>query len=92
MHKSIAQKVGHMAVVLPHGILFRISKEDEIRRKLLKMDCLDVVIGLAPNLFYGTGLAAYVLIEGAPKSCIVCRRIQTMQNWPCAKRAAPRAH
>lgn len=56
-----------MAVVLPHGVLFRMSKEGEIRRKLLEMDCLDAIIGLAPNLFYGTGLAACVLIFRAKK-------------------------
>jgi type I restriction enzyme M protein len=51
-----------MAVVLPHGVLFRMGKEGEIRRKLLEMDLLDAVIGLGPNLFYGTGLAACILI------------------------------
>lgn len=67
MFKSMTAKVGRMAVVLPHGVLFRMSKESEIRRKLLEMDCLDAVIGLAPNLFYGTGLAACLLIFRAKK-------------------------
>ncbi|MBE2200517.1 MAG: SAM-dependent DNA methyltransferase [Anaerolinea sp.] len=53
---------GRMAVVLPHGVLFRMGKEGEIRHKLLEMDLLDAVIGLGPNLFYGTGLAACILI------------------------------
>lgn len=53
---------GRMAVVLPHGVLFRMGKEGEIRRKLLEMDLLDAVIGLGPNLFYGTGLAACILM------------------------------
>ncbi len=47
-----------MAVVLPHGVLFRMSKEGQIRRKLVEMDKLEAVIGLGSNLFYGTGLAA----------------------------------
>jgi type I restriction enzyme M protein len=62
MIKSMACKTGRMAVVLPHGVLFRMSKEGEIRRKLLEMDILDAVIGLGQNLFYGTGLAACILV------------------------------
>lgn len=62
MIKSMAKKTGRMAVVLPHGALFRMGKEGAIRKKLLCMDLLEAVIGLGPNLFYGTGLAACVLI------------------------------
>lgn len=62
MVKSMASKSGRMAVVLPHGVLFRMSKEGKIRQKLLEMDILEAVIGLGPNLFYGTGLAACILI------------------------------
>jgi maltooligosyltrehalose trehalohydrolase len=47
-----------MAVVLPHGVLFRMGAEGKIRQKLLNMD----VIGLGSNLFYGTGLAACILV------------------------------
>lgn len=62
MLKSMAPKTGRMAVVLPHGALFRMGKEGEIRQKLLNMDMLEAVIGLGPNLFYGTGLAACILV------------------------------
>ena len=62
MIKSMAPKTGRMAVVLPHGALFRMGKEGEIRQKLLAMDLLEAVIGLGPTLFYGTGLAACILI------------------------------
>ena len=62
MIKSMAPKTGRMAVVLPHGALFRMGKEGEIREKILGMDLLEAVIGLGPNLFYGTGLAACILI------------------------------
>jgi len=62
MIKSMAPKSGRMAVVLPHGALFRMSKEGAIRKKILGMDLLEAVIGLGPNLFYGTGLAACVLV------------------------------
>ena len=62
MVKSMAQVAGRMAVVLPQGALFRGGIEGDIRRKLLEMDLIEAVIGLAPNLFYGTGLAACILI------------------------------
>jgi type I restriction enzyme M protein len=62
MISSMALKTGRMAVVLPHGVLFRMSREGQIRRKLLEMDLLEAVIGLGPNLFYGTGLAACILV------------------------------
>ena len=62
MIKSMAPKTGRMAVVLPHGALFRMGKEGEIRKKILGMDLLDAVIGLGPNLFYGAGIAACILI------------------------------
>lgn len=62
MIKSMAVGTGRMAVVLPHGVLFRMGAEGRIREKLLGMDLLDSVIGLGPNLFYGTGLAACILI------------------------------
>ena len=62
MIKSMAPKTGRMAVVLPHGALFRMGKEGEIRKKILGMDLLEAVIGLGPNLFYGAGLAACILV------------------------------
>ena len=62
MIKSMAPFTGRMAVVLPHGALFRMGKEGAIRTKLLEMDLLEAVIGLGPNLFYGTGLAACILV------------------------------
>ena len=62
MVMSMAPKTGRMAVVLPHGALFRMAAEGRIRQKILGMDILDAVIGLGPNLFYGTGLAACILV------------------------------
>lgn len=62
MIKSMAPATGRMAVVLPHGALFRMGKEGAIREKILGMDSLEAVIGLGPNLFYGTGLAACILV------------------------------
>jgi len=51
-----------MAVVLPQGALFRKGAEGRIREALLKEDIIEAVIGLAPNLFYGTGLAGCVMV------------------------------
>jgi len=51
-----------MAVVLPQGALFRKGAEGKIRKALLEEDLIEAVIGLAPNLFYGTGLAGCVVI------------------------------
>lgn len=62
MVKSMAAKTGRLAVVLPQGALFRGGAEQKIRRHLLEEDLVEVVIGLAPNLFYGTGLAACVMV------------------------------
>lgn len=62
MVASMARPDGRMAVVLPQGALFRGGVEGQIRRKLLEMDLVEAVIGLAPNLFYGTGLAACIVV------------------------------
>ena len=62
MVKSMADVTGRMAVVLPQGALFRKGTEGSIRQKLLEMDLVEAVIGLAPNLFYGTTLAACILV------------------------------
>ena len=62
MIKSMDPRTGRMAVVLPHGALFRSGAEGKMRQKILEMDILEAVIGLGPNLFYGTGLAAAILV------------------------------
>lgn len=59
---SATPKTGRVAVVLPQGALFRQGAEARIRSLVVRADLVDAVIGLAPNLFYGTGLAACVLI------------------------------
>ena len=53
---------GVMAIILPHGVLFRGGKEEEIRTKLLKDGHIDTVIGLPPNLFYSTGIPVCILV------------------------------
>lgn len=61
MIKSM-NSTGRMTVVLPHGALFRKGAEGRIREALLKQDLLEAVIGLGPNIFYGTQLAACVMV------------------------------
>lgn len=53
---------GRMTVVLPHGALFRKGAEGRIREALIRQDMLEAVIGLGPNIFYGTQLAACVMV------------------------------
>lgn len=62
MITSMAPGSGRLAVVLPHGALFRMGAEGRIRSKVLDEDLIEAVIGLGPNLFYGTGLAACILV------------------------------
>jgi type I restriction enzyme M protein len=61
MIKSM-NSAGRMTVVLPHGALFRKGAEGRIREELLKQDLLEAVIGLGSNIFYGTQLAACVMV------------------------------
>ncbi|MGF1750604.1 N-6 DNA methylase [Vibrio cionasavignyae] len=61
MVKSM-NSTGRMTVVLPHGALFRKAAEGKIRKQLLEQDMLEAVIGLGPNVFYGTQLAACVMV------------------------------
>ncbi|WP_159518477.1 type I restriction-modification system subunit M [Sunxiuqinia indica] len=53
---------GTMAIILPHGVLFRGGAEERIRTKLLKDNNIDTVIGLPANLFYSTGIPVCILI------------------------------
>jgi type I restriction enzyme M protein len=53
---------GSMAIVLPHGVLFRGGAEERIRTKLLKDGNIDTVIGLPANLFYSTGIPVCILV------------------------------
>ena len=54
---------GKVGVVVPHGVLFREGSEGKIRRHFIEQDnCLDAVIGLPQNLFFGTGIPAAILI------------------------------
>lgn len=53
---------GTMAIILPHGVLFRGGSEERIRTKLLKDGHIDTVIGLPANLFFSTGIPVCILV------------------------------
>lgn len=55
-------KEGTMAIILPHGVLFRGGAEERIRTKLLKDGHIDTVIGLPANLFFSTGIPVCILV------------------------------
>ncbi len=68
MIETMKPKTGRMAVVAPHGVLFRGAAEGRIRQKLVEENLLDTVIGLPEKLFYGTGIPAAILIFKKNKS------------------------
>ncbi|WP_102341546.1 type I restriction-modification system subunit M [Galactobacillus timonensis] len=53
---------GIMAIVLPHGVLFRGGEEGEIRRNLIERNNIDAIIGLPANIFFGTGIPTIIMI------------------------------
>lgn len=59
---AVLREGGMVATVMPHGVLFRGGAEKTIREGFLKDDLLEAVIGLGPQLFYGTGIPACILI------------------------------
>ncbi|MFF4671543.1 N-6 DNA methylase [Streptomyces sp. NPDC001279] len=63
---AVLEEEGVAAIVMPHGVLFRGGKERDIREQLLKDDCIEAIIGLGRNLFYGTEIPACVLVLRRP--------------------------
>ena len=55
-------QTGRMGTVIPHGVLFRGGAEGKIREGIIKEDIIEAIIGLPPNIFYGTGIPAALLI------------------------------
>ena len=56
------KSTGKGAVILPHGVLFRGNAEADIRRKIIRKGYIKGIIGLPPNLFYGTGIPACIIV------------------------------
>jgi type I restriction enzyme M protein len=65
---AVLSDKGMVVTVMPHGVLFRGGAEKQIRSGFLDEDMLDTVIGLGPNLFYGTGIPACIIVLRAPGS------------------------
>jgi type I restriction enzyme M protein len=61
MVRSLKSK-GKGAIILPHGVLFRGNAEAEIRRNLIRKGIIKGIIGLPPNLFFGTGIPACITV------------------------------
>ena len=59
---AVTRDGGMVATVMPHGVLFRGGEEKAIRASIIDADLLEAVIGVAPNLFYGTGIPACILV------------------------------
>jgi len=59
---AVLRPGGMMATVMPHGVLFRGGEEKKIRTEIIKADLLEAIIGLPPNLFYGTGIPACIVV------------------------------
>ncbi len=53
---------GRMAVVMPHGVLFRGGEEQKVRKRLIEAGLIEAIIGLPPGLFFGTGIPASLII------------------------------
>jgi len=75
MVASMAARTGRMAVVLPQGALFRKDAEGRIRKALLDHDLIEAIVGLAPNIFYGTGLAPAVVVLRRSKPAARKRKV-----------------
>lgn len=69
MLNSLDAENGRMAIVLPHGVLFRGASEGKIRKQIVEFNLLDAVIGLPANLFYGTGIPACILVFKKNRTC-----------------------
>jgi type I restriction enzyme M protein len=67
MLTSMKKESGRVGVVMPHGVLFRSGAEGAIRKHLIESDLLETIIGLAPNLFYGTSIPASLMFFRATK-------------------------
>lgn len=66
---------GKVAVVMPHGVLFRGSKEKAIRTKLISNDLIESIISLPPSLFYGTGIPACIIVINKSKPDTLKKKI-----------------
>jgi type I restriction enzyme M protein len=87
--KSLKSK-GKGAIILPHGVLFRGNKEADIRRALVQRGLIKGVIGLPPNLFYGTSIPACIVIidKESPTATLTPLMPTGRSSLHCAKRCS----
>lgn len=64
---AVLQPQGRMAVVMPHGVLFRGGSEGEIRKRLVEEDLIEGIIGLTPKLFFGSDIPTTIVIVNRNK-------------------------
>jgi type I restriction enzyme M protein len=76
---------GKAGVIVPHGVLFRGGSEGRIRQKIILENLLEAVIGLPPNLFYGTGIPAAILIFNPGKKTSDVLFIDASREYEDAK-------
>jgi type I restriction enzyme M protein len=86
MYKSMDSKTGRIAVVLPQGALFRNGAEGRIRQSFLEKDLIECVIGMATNLFYGTGLAPCIIVLRAQKNVKTSKKVLIINSESQFKR------
>ena len=86
---------GVMAIILPHGVLFRGGAEERIRTKLLKDGHIDTVIGLPANLFYSTGIPVCILVLKKckkPDDVLFINAARALREGQAAEPTDRRAH
>ncbi len=86
MYKSMDTETGRIAVVLPQGSLFRGGAEGRIRQSFLEKDLIECVIGMATNLFYGTGLAPCIIVLRAEKNVKTSKKVLIINSESHFKR------
>ena len=73
---AVLKAEGKMAVVMPHGVLFRGGEERRARKRFIRDGVLETIIGLPPSLFYGTGIPACILVMNkqgaAERDAVLC--------------------
>jgi type I restriction enzyme M protein len=85
MIETTAANTGKAGVIVPHGVLFRGGSEGRIRQKIIVENLLETVIGLPANLFYGTGIAAAIMIFNRGKRTSDVLFIDASREYEVAK-------
>ncbi|MFX0126301.1 MAG: N-6 DNA methylase, partial [Candidatus Hodarchaeota archaeon] len=76
---------GRLGVILPHGVLFRGGAEKLIRKALIDNDIIEAIVGLPPNLFYGTSIPAAIILINKNKRSVQEGQILFIDAYNCYK-------